>query len=231
MKLAIMQPYFMPYIGYFQLMKAVDKFVVYNDVNYIKGGWVARNNILVGGEKKLFTIKLKGASPNKYFLDINVLDDFKKFLRTLETNYSKAPFFLPVMDLMEKIVLFPDRRLDLFIKNSFEIVLSYLDIDTELLLSSDLKKDNALHGKDKVLNICKVLGADAYYNAIGGKKLYDKTDFATNGVSLSFLKTDENLYYTQFPNMDFVSNLSMIDVLMFNSVEKVNQMLDDYILE
>ena len=87
-----------------------------------------------------------------------------------------------------------------------------------------------MHGKDKVLNICKVLGADAYYNAIGGKNLYDKKDFAINGVSLSFLKTDEDLNYIQFPNMDFVPNLSMIDVLMFNSVEKVNQMLDDYIL-
>lgn len=231
MKVGIMQPYFMPYIGYFQLMKAVDKYVIYNDVNYIKGGWVARNNILINGKKQLFTIKLQGASPNKHFSEILILDDFKKFMRTLEINYSKASFFNDAMKLMETIVSFPEKRLDLFIKNSFEKILSYLNIDTKLILSSDIDKNNSLKGKDKVLEICKILGADTYYNAIGGKDLYDRTKFADNGVSLYFLKTNENLRYNQFLSMDFVSNLSIIDVLMFNSVENVNKMLDDYILE
>ena len=86
MKLGIMQPYFMPYIGYFQLIKAVDKYVVYDDVNYIKGGWVNRNNILVNGEKKMFTITLKGASAYKHFNEIEIGDDFRKFMKTLELN-------------------------------------------------------------------------------------------------------------------------------------------------
>lgn len=231
MKVGIMQPYFMPYIGYFQLMKAVDKYVIYNDVNYIKGGWVARNNILINGKKQLFTIKLQGASPNKHFSEILIFDDFKKFMRTLEMNYSKAFYFNAVMELMEAIVSFPERRLDLFIKHSFERVLSYLNIDTELILSSCIAKDNSLKGKSKVIEICKALGADTYYNAIGGKDLYDRNEFADNGILLYFLRTNENLRYKQFSNMDFVSNLSIIDVLMFNSVENVNKMLDDYILE
>lgn len=226
-----MQPYFMPYIGYFQLMKAVDKYVIYNDVNYIKGGWVTRNNILVNGKKQLFTIKLQGASPNKRFLDILILDDFRKFMRTLEMNYSKAPFFNDAMQLMETIVSFSEKRLDLFIKNSFEKILFYLNIDTELILSSDIEKNNSLKGKEKVLEICKILGADTYYNAIGGKGLYDKKDFISNGISLHFLKTHEDLAYQQFPHMDFVPNLSIIDALMFNSVEVVNKMLNDYALE
>lgn len=221
----------MPYIGYFQLMKAVDKYVIYNDVNYIKGGWVARNNILINGEKQLFTIKLQGASPNKHFAEIQILDDFKKLIKTLEMNYSKAPFFQLTMGLMEKIFSYPEKRLDLFIKNSFEQILFYLGIKTELILSSDIAKDNSLRGKDKVMEICKILEADTYYNAIGGKELYDKKEFENNGISLHFLKTDENLRYKQFSNMDFVPNLSIIDVLMFNSVEKINSLLDEYMLE
>lgn len=221
----------MPYIGYFQLMKAVDKYVIYNDVNYINRGWVARNNILMSGKKQLFTISLQGASQNKHFTEILVLDDFRKLVKTLEMNYSKAPFFQPTMRVMEKIFTYPERRLDLFIKNSFEQILSYLGIKTELILSSDIVKDNSLRGKDKVMEICKILEADTYCNAIGGKELYDKKEFEDNGISLHFLKTDENLRYTQFPNMEFVPNLSIIDVLMFNSIEEVNKMLDDYILE
>lgn len=231
MKLGIMQPYFMPYIGYFQLMKAVDKYVVYNDVNYIKGGWVARNNILVQGKKQLFTIQLQGASPNKRFEDIQILDNFKKLTKTLELNYSKAPYFSSTMGLMESIFSFPNKRLDFFIKHSFECVLSYLGINTELILSSDIAKDNSLKGKDKLLEICRLLEADTYYNAIGGKELYDKKEFADHGITLRFLKTSDTLHYMQFTDVDFVPNLSMIDVLMFNSVAEVNRLLDDYMLE
>ncbi len=231
MKLGIMQPYFMPYIGYFQLMKAVDKYVIYNDVNYIKGGWVARNNILIQEQKQLFIIQLQGASPNKCFNEIHILDNFKKFRKTLEMNYSKAPCFIQAMELMDKIFSFPNKRLDLFIQNSFKQILSYLNIDTELILSSDIAKDNSLKGKDKVLEISKLLDADTYYNAIGGKDLYDKKEFADNGISLRFLKTNDTLHYMQFPDIDFVPNLSIIDVLMFNSVKETNKLLDNYILE
>ena len=231
MKLGIMQPYFMPYIGYFQLMKAVDKYVVYNDVNYIKGGWVARNNILVQGKKQLFTIQLQGASPNKHFDDIQILDNFKKLTKTLELNYSKAPYFSTAMELMESIFSFSDKRLDLFIKHSFECVLSYLGVNTELILSSDIAKDNSLKGKDKVLEICNLLHADTYYNAIGGRGLYDKDEFANHGISLAFLKTKDSLRYNQFEGNDFIPNLSMIDILMFNTAEEINVLLDKYMLE
>ncbi len=228
MKVGIMQPYFMPYIGYFQLMKAVDKYVIYNDVNYIKGGWVARNNILMGGQKHLIGINLQGASPNKLFTEIQIKDDFKKFVKTLKYNYSKAPFFNSVMELMDTILSFPNRQIDLFLTNSFRLILSYLDIQTELLLSSDIEKDNSLKGMNKVLEICKKLGADAYYNAIGGQELYDKETFKNHHIALSFVQTDGKLSYRQFDNMPFVPNLSIIDVLMFNSPDETNRLLDQY---
>ena len=227
-KVGIMQPYFMPYIGYFQLMKAVDKYVVYDDVNYIKGGWVCRNYILENGEKKMFTITLKGASPNKLFNEIEIGDNFKKFKKTLQMNYSKAPYFESTMQLIDRIISYPNKQLALFIANSFREILSYLNINTKIYISSDLHKDCTLKGKDKVIHICKLLGGDVYYNAIGGKELYDKDEFVKNGVSLSFLKTD-TIDYPQF-NGTFEPYLSLIDVLMFNSVEDTNVLLDRFIL-
>lgn len=228
MKVGIMQPYFMPYIGYFQLMKAVDKYVVYNDVNYTKNGWVARNNILVDKQKHLFSINLQGASQNKHFTDIQIGDDFKKLIKTLEYNYSKAPFFNSVMELMNTILSFPNKRLDLFLSNSFKLILSYLDIQTELILSSDIEKDNSLKGTDKILEICKKLDADTYYNAIGGQELYDREVFRNHNIALHFVQTDANLSYRQFNHMTFVPNLSIIDILMFNSPLETNRLLDQY---
>lgn len=228
MILGIMQPYFMSYIGYWQLMAAVNKYVVYDDVNYIKGGWVSRNNILLNGERHMFTITLNGASPNKLFNEITIRDDFHKFFRMLESAYKKAPYYQSTMALLERICKCPNRSLGEFMLHSFRSVLDYLGIHTELLLSSSIQKDNALHGKDKVKHICHILGADTYYNAIGGQSLYDKQKFLQDGISLYFLQTND-IQYPQFSN-DFVANLSIIDVLMFNSPEQTRQLLTQYTL-
>ena len=228
MKLGIMQPYFMPYIGYWQLMAAVDTYVVYDDVNYIKGGWVARNNILLNGQKHMFTITLNGASPNKFFNEITIKDDFKKFSRLIESAYRKAPYYAEVSALLDKIYNYGDKSLGTFMMNSFQVVLDYLEIDTKLVLSSTIEKDNSLRGKEKVKHICHLLGADTYYNAIGGQELYDKNDFKADGIDLHFVKT-ELMSYTQFAN-EFIPGLSIIDILMFNGVATIQNLLNDYSL-
>ena len=228
MKLAIMQPYFMPYIGYWQLMAAVDTYLVYDDVHYIKGGWVSRNHILLNGEKHMFTITLNGASPNKLFNEITIKDDFKKFSRLIESAYRKAPYYAEVSALLEKIYSYEDKTLGAFMMNSFQVVLGYLEIDTKLILSSVLEKDNSLRGKDKVKHICHIMGADTYYNAIGGQGLYDKEDFMADGIDLHFVQT--NLVpYTQFAN-EFAPGLSIIDVLMHNGKEGTKKLLNEYTL-
>ena len=229
MKLGIMQPYFMPYIGYWQLMAAVDTYVVYDDVNYIKGGWVSRNNILLNGQKHMFTITLNGASPNKLFNEITIKDDFKKFSRLIESAYRKAPYYVEITALLEKIYSYEDKSLGAFMMHSFQVVLDYLEIDTKLVLSSTIEKDNSLRGKDKVKHICHLLGADTYYNAIGGQELYDKEDFMAEGIELYFVQT--NLVpYIQSTN-DFVPGLSIIDVLMHNGKEGTKQLLNEYTLK
>lgn len=227
MKLGIMQPYFMPYIGYFQLMKAVDKYVVYDDVNYIKGGWANRNHILINGEKEMFTVTLQKASPNKLFNEIVIGDDFKKLMKTLQMNYSRAINFDQTMVLMERSISFPNKQLAVFIANSFREILSYLSVETEILMSSEIPKDNSLRGKDKIIQICEILGADTYYNAVGGKNLYDQEEFREHGITLNFVDSLPQVY-SQLHTREFVSGLSMIDVLMNNTKDKVNSLLESY---
>ena len=229
MILGIMQPYFLPYIGYFQLMKAVDRYVIYDDVNYIKGGWINRNNLLVNGRKQLFTIALEGASPNKKINEIRIKDDFSKFLRTVRMNYSKAPCFGAFMPVLERIAGFGDRKLARFIANSFHELASYLGFDTQFVVSSELEKDKSLCGQDKVIHICRLLRADTYYNAVGGRELYDAETFAANGIELKFLSSCL-LPYPQLKTHEFVPALSLLDVLMNNSVRETNDLLNAYAL-
>lgn len=228
MKLGIMQPYFFPYLGYWQLLSAVDKYVVYDDVTYIKGGWINRNNILLNGQAHMITLSLEQPSSFKNINEIDVTHNIKqreKILKTLESAYKKAPFYdsiiTQVSDLImnSKTIADLNHRAVLFIKK-------YLGFSTEIILSSELEKDNKLKGQEKVIYINKILGSDTYYNAIGGMGLYDDTSFAKEGIKLYFLQMD-SVEYRQFKN-EFVPNLSMLDVLMFNSPSETNNLLTKY---
>ena len=228
MTIGIMQPYFMPYIGYWQLMAAVDTYVIYDDVNYIKKGWINRNNILVNNDKQMFTISLNGASQNKLINEITIADDFTKLRKTIHMAYHKAPYYNDVMALLDKIFSYQPSNLADFIANSIKSVCKYLDIQTKIIMSSDIEKDNSLKGQEKILEICKLLNADTYYNAIGGRELYDKSVFEKENIKLRFLKSDIP-EYPQYKN-DFVSGLSIIDVLMFNNPAEIKKMLNAYTL-
>ncbi len=226
MRLGIMQPYFFPYLGYWQLLANVDKYVVYDDVTYIKGGWINRNNFLINGQKNLLTMQLEKASSYTLIKDIAIKDDFVKFLKTIEMGYKKAPFFEDIFRLLKDICQCPDKKLGQFLFNSHIKICEYLGIDTELILSSSFEKHTELKGKDKVISICKQLGADEYINAIGGQELYDKKEFAENGIRLNFLQANLR-EYRQLKN-EFVAGLSIIDIMMFNSKEEIKEMLNDF---
>lgn len=232
MKVGIMQPYFFPYIGYWQLMDVVDVYVVYDDVNYINRGWINRNKILINGQPEYFRLPLLGASQNKLINEINVNHDaklLKKSIQTIENAYKKAPYFNIVYPLLEKILKCECEKVSDYILYSFEIICQYLRINTKLLLSSSLDKNNSLRGQDKILEICESLKCNTYYNAIGGKQLYDKESFQKRGMEIKFLNSD-SVVYKQFGN-DFHSNLSIIDVMMFNEVDVIRDMLEQYVLE
>ena len=228
MKLGIMQPYFMPYIGYWQLMAAVDMYVIYDDVNFIKKGWINRNNILVNGTKQLFTISLEGVSQNKLINEITIADDFVKLRKTISMAYSKAPYYKETMELLDMIFTFDSNNLAKFLEHSIRLVARYLGIQTEILLSSHLEKDNSLKGQEKILDICKRLNADVYYNAIGGQELYDKEKFKANSIDLYFVQSYLHPYKQSKDS--FIEGLSLIDVLMWNDINSIRKMLNDYVL-
>lgn len=229
MKLGIMQPYFLPYIGYWQLMNLVDKYVIYDDVNFIKGGWINRNRILCNGKVNYINIQLSGMSPFKKINEIENKNDeifIKKNLKMLESSYKKAPYFSDIMPKVEKILCSNHKYLIETILESFDIVTEYLDIKTEMLLSSKVPSDNNLKGQERVINICELMKATEYYNAIGGMELYSAEEFEKHKIALKFLKTKE-VKYTQFSN-EFYPNLSILDVMMFNSRKELIDMLKAY---
>lgn len=230
MKVGIMQPYFFPYLGYWQLINAVDKYVVYDDVTYIKGGWINRNNILLGGVKHLITLPLEQSSSFKNINEIDVTHNeiaLNKVIKTLKSAYSKAPYYSVVMPMIEGL-LRNNRTISELNYNSVLEIGRYLGFTTEIILSSELEKDNSLKAQDKVLHINELLGSDCYYNAIGGQSLYSREAFQERGMELHFVQMGD-IQYPQFKN-EFVPGLSIIDVLMFNSVETIQGFLKDYTL-
>lgn len=225
-KVAIMQPYLFPYIGYFQLLGMVDEFVVYDDVNFISRGWIARNNILLGGRRRLFSISLTHASQNRLINEIAIADDFEKFFKTIEQAYRRAPHFPRVMSLLRRICDYPDRNLARFATHSLWQIAQELGISAKILVSSDIEKDNTLRAQEKILTICQALKADVYVNPEGGQALYNRDAFRDRGIELQFLQSNA-VEYLQFGN-EFISHLSIIDIMMFNDAETIRKMLGAY---
>lgn len=225
MRAAIMQPYLFPYLGYFQLIRSVDIFVVYDDVQYIKGGRINRNYILADEQKKLITLPLKAASPNKLINEIDI-ERNHNILRTIFLNYKGAPYFNSVFPIIEDILNYPNDNLACFLNYQLRKISIYLSLTPNWHISSSLKKDNSLRGQEKVLAICKELGANHYINATGGRVLYNEASFSKERIRLSFIQS-KDIIYPQFKEK-FISNLSIIDVMMFNHPIQCMKLLDEY---
>ena len=227
MQVGIMQPYFLPYIGYFQLIAAVDVFVVYDNIKYTKRGWINRNRLLTATGYKVFSLPLQKA-PDRLNIDKRqIAADFEKskFLNQFSGVYRKAPFYFETIGLLEKICNCNDRNLFAFLQNALILTLKHLGINTEVVNSSSLNADHNSAGQDRVLSICKTLGAHTYLNPIGGQELYCVEEFAREGIQLQFLRPTPPIY-SQF-SPPFIPNLSIIDVMMFNDRERILEMISN----
>lgn len=222
MVLGIMQPYFLPYIGYFQLIHCVDKFVIYDDVNYIKGGWINRNIMPLNGTPFLFTLPLIKASQNKMLNQIDIFNATKekrKMLKTFERGYKKAPEFSNVMPLIKDIMENDENNLSNFIEYSIMRISAYLDIKAEFIKSSSLEKNKA-KGQEQIINICKLMGAKKYVNPTGGQSLYNKKDFEKSNIALFFIKMGE---------VDFKDKYtSILDILFSYNREHIKRQIEKY---
>lgn len=216
-----MQPYFLPYLGYFQLISAVDTFVVYDNIQYTKKGWINRNRMLRNGEAVLFSLPLQGASD---FLDIrerNLAAGFvpDELLNRFTGAYRRAPNFTSVFPILEHILRHEDTNLFRFLHQSISKLCDYLRIGTPIRISSDIAINHNVTKQDKILAVCRATGATTYVNAIGGIGLYSPADFRASEIDLKFLDS-KPCEYAQFGH-SFVPSLSIIDVLMFNPAETV----------
>jgi len=233
MKLAVMQPYTFPYIGYFQLVNAVDKFIFYDDVNYIKGGWINRNNILINNKTNLFTIPIIKPSSYKMIKDTELRSYVEwrdKFNTTLKYNYKKAPYYSETIKIINDITNGKHTSISEVAINSVKVISDKLKLDTIFEESSkQYPETKKLEKADRLIKISKLNTAHQYINPSGGKDLYDKQYFKKHGIELSFIR-NEITPYKQFNN-DFIGGLSIIDVMMFNSIEEIKVMLNNYILE
>jgi hypothetical protein len=225
--IAMMQPYIFPYLGYFQLIAAADVFVLGDDLQYIRSGWVNRNRILSNGEAKLITFPLKKDRFELPIMQREFCESFSeeadRLINLITQNYRKAPCFAQVMPLVERLIRFPQQNLALYAEHSIRELCAYLHIVTPILRGSDLMLRSCTDKQDRVIKIAHTFAATTFLNPIGGAELYDRDHFARSGLLVHFFKMDE-VVYRQLSG-PFVPNLSIIDVLMFNGVEEVKAML------
>ncbi|WP_100278078.1 WbqC family protein [Mariprofundus aestuarium] len=225
MKVGIMQPYFLPYIGYFQLIRSVDLFLVYDNIQYTKKGWMNRNRMFLNGKDVMFSLPLKKDSD---YLDVcqrELAADFnrQKMLNKIKAAYQRAPYFSETFPLIELIVKYENPNLFCFLQNSIVRICEHLEITTEIRISSDIVIDHGLKSQNKVIALCEAVGASAYVNAIGGMELYSKHEFDARGVNLKFIRS-KPFKYDQF-GYDFIPWLSILDVMMFNSLDVIKERL------
>ncbi|RMA57966.1 WbqC family protein [Ulvibacter antarcticus] len=234
MKLAIMQPYFFPYVGYFQLLQAVDTFIFYDDVNFIKKGWINRNNILINNEAFLFSVPCKNASQNKLINEIQInfdINEKNRFLKRIELAYKKAPYFDEFYPLLHDFIMEENSKyISSLAANSVRFISEYLGMQKSFAYSSEIHSDSrGLEKQERLRVIAKKEKADTYINASGGRPLYTKDNFKQDDIKLKFLIGD-NIKYHQYDS-SFVPWLSIIDILMFNNISQTNNFLHQYSLE
>ena len=226
MKIAVMQPYFFPNIGYYQLAYSVDEFICFDDVNFIKKGFIHRNSILSNGEKIEFVIPVKNASRNRTILEHFYVGEYNKFLKQVSFSYKKAPYFTEVYSLIQKVIYNTSDSVAEKNSASINAVFEYCEIKKSLSNSSDLSIPNDIKGKDRILEICRIKKAGSYHNLMGGKELYDCSEFKKNNINLKFIR-NTNKNYSQYPS-EFVPNLSIIDLMMWNNKKIIINILKSY---
>lgn len=225
-----MQPYLFPYLGYFQLLQSSDIFVFYDDVNFIKNGWINRNRVLNQGKPLYLTIPVNNASSNIKINEVKSTVDPKwseKIDKQITQLYGKAPYYSEVRPVVMSVLSSGDQYISEMASRSIQAICSYLDYPKEFKTSSVSFPDTiGMDRADRLIDICKRLDCSMYVNLAGGRELYQKEYFSRNGVDLSFV--DSSLpEYKQF-NHPFVSGLSIIDVLMFNDKKTVLELFKDY---
>lgn len=233
MRLAIMQPYFFPYVGYFSLLAAVDRFVVFDPVQYIRHGWINRNRILKPDrrEAQYINVPLAKHSRETKIRDIRIstIQPWKERILGQVQHYRKrAPNFLRVESMLKQcFALETDRIVDLNV-HCLEVVCRNMGIEFDYLLFDELESQIGLieQPDEWALEIAKAMGATAYVNPIGGRDIFDASKFSAAGIELEFVQNSLTEYSQG--SLKFIPGLSILDLLMFNGSKEANRLVHDF---
>jgi len=223
-----MQPYLFPYLGYYQLASCVNEFVFYDDVSFIKQGYINRNSILGDRAPLRVTFPVLDASSNRLIKDHVFSEDFSKQIKTIEQAYSKAPFFNEFFPRVLSVLESPSRDVTKICSESIAIVMEYLAVPFSYHISSAMPYDRGLDRAERLVNICKYLNGNVYINSIGGSSLYSDMFFSSHEINLFFIKMEEIKYKQRQKDGPFIPNLSMIDVVMWCEPEEIRNLLLSY---
>ncbi len=225
MRIGIMQPYFLPYIGYFQLIDFCDIFVLYDEIEYSKRGWISRNRIQINGEAKVFSLHIEKSSDFMQIKEKHLAQSFdrKKLLRQFDGAYRKSKYWDQARVTLEEIIFYEDNNLHSYIENSIMQICAYIGIETKISRSSDIEAKNSLQGEDRVLSICKAVKGLDYINPIGGIDLYDINRFKNHGINLKFLRSKLSPY--DQGEKDFVPALSIVDLMANLDLTQIRQVI------
>lgn len=226
---AIMQPYLFPYIGYYQLINKVDYFVILDNVNYMKKGWINRNRLLINGLPSFFCLPIKEVSQNKKINELyfdNFLFNKNKLLKTIYYTYSKASEFELIYNLFSIILSFENSKVVDFIEFTLTQIAKHFEFKTNFILSSKFDIEHSSK-EDFIINLVKKFNVNNYINLPNGLSLYDKNYFKTKDINLLFIERNFNLQYNQF-NDSFCKDLSIIDCMMFNNSKNMNMLLNQF---
>lgn len=234
MTIALMQPYFFPYIGQFQIINAVDRFILVDELQHIQAGWIHRNRILKpngGWQYIILPIGKHKLRLNTLIKDIQVVEngDWKRRILGQVEHYKKmAPFYRDVCNVLQECFHSTERNITKLNGSFFKVVCTYLGIPFKLEISSEMNFDysTVTDKEDRGIKMCRQIGAHRLINPPGGINLYSKENFRQNGVQLEFLQPDLSLYDQR--NGNFEPGLSIIDVMMFNSPSDIKTMLNAY---
>jgi len=222
------QPYLFPYIGYWQLVNLSDIYVISDSMQYVKKSYITRNYILIQDKQHKFSLEVLGVHLGDLINEVEVGNNAEKILKSIFYTYKKAPYFEKIYPILEQILLNDEKNLAKYIGYSIERIARYFDMNTKFIYESTLEVDISLEAEAGIIDICKKFNSDQYINAIGGQTLYSKENFLNEGIMLAFLKM-EDITYKQFHN-EFIPNLSIIDVMMFNSKDEIKKMFTKYVL-
>ena len=221
------QPYFLPYIGFWQLVNAADLFLIGDNYNFIERGWIQRNRILINGKPIFLGLEVKHITSFRKINETEFIDfDVAQKLNTVYRAYRKAPQFDAGYNLVKTILDNPERNVAEFLFQSIKDVCRFLGIDTKFIRSSEIPGNDSYKREYRIYDFCHRLGGDTYLNAVGGQDLYHFDDFEKHGITLKFIHPNIRPY-KQFYN-EFVPGLSILDVIMFNSLETIKEMLNDF---